>query len=38
LYANKNASEYDINEALRKANAGFVKEMGLDSYVGSTAV
>ena len=38
LFANKDATEVDINEALRKANAGFVKEMGLDSYVGSTAV
>ena len=38
MFANKDATQTDIEEALRKANAGFVKEMGMDSYVGSTAV
>jgi ABC-type multidrug transport system fused ATPase/permease subunit len=40
LHANHKATEKDIEEALRKANAGFVKNMehGLDTYIGSSSV
>ena len=40
LHANSKATEKDIEEALSKANAGFVKymEKGLDSYIGSSSV
>lgn len=40
LYGNKDATEEDLKDALKKANAEFVYEMegGLDSYIGSSAV
>jgi len=40
LNANCNASQEDIEEALRKANADFVKNLedGLDTYIGSASV
>lgn len=40
LHAKNNATEEEIEEALQKANAGFVKylEKGLDTYIGSSSV
>ena len=40
LHANNKATQQDIEEALRKANAGFVNYMenGLDTYIGSSSV
>eukprot|EP00347_Sterkiella_histriomuscorum_P020418 403337881 len=40
LFGNKDASEQDIEYAIKMANAGFIYEMEnqLDTYVGSTAV
>lgn len=40
LFGNRDATEQDIKEALKKANATFVYEMEnkLDTYVGSASV
>jgi ABC-type multidrug transport system fused ATPase/permease subunit len=40
LYGNMEATEDDLKEALRMANASFVNtlEQGLDSYVGAASV
>jgi len=40
MYGNKDATEEDLEEAIKKANATFVYEMEnkLDTYIGSTAV
>jgi len=40
MFAKHDATEADLKEALRKANASFVDELedGIDSYVGSTTV
>jgi ABC-type multidrug transport system fused ATPase/permease subunit len=40
MYGNMEATEADLNEALRMANASFVStlENGLDSYVGAGSV
>ena len=39
-FGDKDASDEDINNAIKLANAGFIyeMEMGLDTYIGSTAV
>ena len=40
LFGNKDASPEELDEAIEKANAGFVYEMEnkLDTYIGSAAV
>jgi len=40
LNANHMATDHDINEALRKANATFVRDLedGLDTYIGSSSI
>ncbi len=40
MYGNKNATQADIDEALKRADAVFVKELekGIDTYVGSGSV
>jgi ABC-type multidrug transport system fused ATPase/permease subunit len=40
MFGNKDATDTDIEDAIKKANAEFVYEMEnkLDTYIGSTAV
>ena len=40
LYGNKDASEADLERAIKLANADFIHEMekGLETYVGSSTV
>jgi len=40
LFANKDATQSDMEAALKKANAEFVKQLenGLDTYIGSSAI
>ena len=40
LFANKDATQSDMEAALKRANAEFVKQLdnGLDTYIGSSAI